>query len=112
MRTIPSVMEYSLWSRRWTKAGFGIAGELAGAKNFTTRARPASALRRLARSRAGSWRLGPAGGREGQRERGLRARLPPPAHPAAVQLRDRLHDRETEPRPGRGPLARAARAVE
>src|SRR5712664_2687014 len=24
MRTIPSVMENSLWSRRWTKAGFGI----------------------------------------------------------------------------------------
>src|SRR5712691_12895660 len=24
MRTIPSVIEYSLWSRRWTKAGFGI----------------------------------------------------------------------------------------
>src|SRR6266487_1059319 len=24
MRTMPSVMENSLWSRRWTKAGFGI----------------------------------------------------------------------------------------
>src|SRR5881397_4105329 len=24
MRTIPSVIENSLWSRRWTKAGFGI----------------------------------------------------------------------------------------
>src|SRR5437773_7421816 len=30
MRTIPSVMENSLWSRRWTKAGFGIGMRGAG----------------------------------------------------------------------------------
>src|SRR6266852_738212 len=30
MRTMPSVMENSLWSRRWTKAGFGIGLRGAG----------------------------------------------------------------------------------
>src|SRR5712691_6329485 len=35
MRTIPSVIEYSLWSRRWTKAAFGILARETQRGNFT-----------------------------------------------------------------------------
>src|SRR6476646_7215762 len=34
MRTMPSVIENSLWSRRWTKAGFGIWSGLGAAKFY------------------------------------------------------------------------------
>src|SRR5712691_12192053 len=35
MRTIPSVIENSLWSRRWTKAAFGILARETQRGNFT-----------------------------------------------------------------------------
>src|SRR5262245_29588302 len=107
MRTIPSVMENSLWSRRWTKAGCGIAGTRRR-ENFTTRAAPAGRAWPPARS----VNLRPAGGRKAQGKRGLGAGLASHADPAAVQVRDRLDDRKAEPRSCRGALARAARAVE
>src|SRR5258708_35069234 len=47
-----------------------------------------------------------------ERECRLKPRLAFHADPAAVQLRDRLDDRQTQTRSGRGFLARAARAVE
>src|SRR5262245_24360592 len=92
MRTMPSVKETPLWSRRWTKAGFGMAGNPRAGKFYHPRL--ARGSRRAGRREPGA--LGPAGGREAQRERGLEARLASHADPAAVQLGDRLDDREPE----------------
>src|SRR5258708_15623228 len=51
--------------------------------------------------------LGAAGGGKAERESRQQARFASHADPAAVQLRDRLDDRQTENGAGRGFLARA-----
>src|SRR5258707_14690435 len=56
--------------------------------------------------------LGAAGGGKAERESRQQARFASHADLAAVQLRDRLDDRQTETGAGRGFLARAARPVE
>src|SRR6266581_2443310 len=103
MRTIPSVIENSLWSRRWTKAGLGIGLRGTGEAKILP---PAPAP-----YDANLLPLQPLG-RKAEREGGLQARLASYADPAAVQLRDRLDDREPQTRAGRGFLARAARPIE
>src|SRR6266849_1444081 len=56
--------------------------------------------------------LGVAGRGKAERESRQQARLASYADPAAVQFRDRLDDRQTQTRTGRGFLARAAGSIE
>src|SRR5438477_9319100 len=107
MRTIPSVIENSLWSRRWTKAGFGIGLRGTGEAKILPSACASSLFPDLAAPE-----LGVVGRGKAERECRLKPRLASYTDPATVQLGDRLDDGEAQARARRGLLARAARPVE
>src|SRR5213078_4781294 len=116
MRTIPSVMENSLWSRRWTKAGFGIGLRGTGDAKILPPAPatydPNLTASRLTLPRIAAPELGVVGRGKAESESREQPRLAPYADPAAVQLGDRLHDGEAQARARRRFLARAARPIE
>src|SRR6266513_3270773 len=108
MRTIPAVMENSLWSRRGTKAGFGIGLRETG----TAKILPRWIAQETRANRTRSLRPHPLRSWKAERKGGVKARFAPYADFSPVQFRDRLDDRQTETRAGRGFLARAAGPIE
>src|SRR5258706_15607791 len=140
MRTIPSLTENSLCSRRWTKAGAGMDrgdyGKIPAREFYTgvsaqgpaavktpedfpvqssvrkANLRFLTAIKGLVALIAGLAPLAQVRRGKTEGEGRVQARLASYSDPAAVELRDGLDDRKTQTRTGRGFFARAAGAIE